>query len=130
LVTPSLTNVADLKAFIARMQNLLKLGGSLMLATQNREVPERNHRIPPPARDQLHRRVDAEELNQLLRSYFDVLKLYSVTPQADHELMRITASRKANAAIRVLVGTRPIFPRVHRAGLDTDGSGPKVLPMR
>jgi 2-polyprenyl-3-methyl-5-hydroxy-6-metoxy-1,4-benzoquinol methylase len=47
--------VADLQAFIAKVANLLKPGGYLMLATQNLPVPERYHRIPPPARDQLRR---------------------------------------------------------------------------
>jgi SAM-dependent methyltransferase len=101
-----LSHVADLPAFIARIANLLKPGGYLMLATQNRPVLERYNRIPPPARGQLRRWVDAEELNQLLGSHFDVLELHSVTPHADHGLMRIAASRKVNAAISALVGTR------------------------
>jgi SAM-dependent methyltransferase len=101
-----LSHVADLPAFIAKIAGLLKPGGYLMLATQNRPVLERYNRIPPPGRGQLRRWVDAEELNLLLRSHFDVLELYSVTPQADHGLMRIAASRKVNAAIGALVGTR------------------------
>jgi 2-polyprenyl-3-methyl-5-hydroxy-6-metoxy-1,4-benzoquinol methylase len=89
-----LSHVADLEAFIAKIANLLKPGGHLKLATQNRPVLERYNRIPPPARGQLRRWVDAEELSELLRSHFDVLELYSVTPQANHGLMRIAASHK------------------------------------
>jgi 2-polyprenyl-3-methyl-5-hydroxy-6-metoxy-1,4-benzoquinol methylase len=98
--------VADLQAFMTKIANLFKPGGYLMLATQNRPVLERYNRIPPPARGQLRRWVDAEELKQLLRSHFDVLKLYSVTPRTDHGLMRVAASRKVNAAIESVAGTR------------------------
>jgi SAM-dependent methyltransferase len=101
-----LSHVADLQAFITKIASLLRPGGYLMLATQNRPVLERYNRVPPPSRGQLRRWVDAEELNQLLRSHFDVLELYSVTPQADHGLMRIAASHKVNAAVSALVGTR------------------------
>lgn len=100
-----LSHVADLQAFIDKIASLLKPGGHLMLATQNRPVLERYNRIPPPARGQLRRWVDAAELKDLLSGHFDVRELYSVTPQADHGLMRIAASYKVNAAISAVVGT-------------------------
>jgi hypothetical protein len=64
---------------LPRLQTLFKPGSYLMLARQNRPVLGRYNPIPPRTRSQLRR--DAEELNHLLRSHFDVLKLYSVTPR-------------------------------------------------
>ena len=101
-----LSHVADQPAFIAKIASLLKIGGYLMLATQNRSVLERYNRIPPPARGQLRRWVDAKELDSLLRPHFDVLELRSVTPQANRGLMRIATSSKVNAAISSFAGTK------------------------
>jgi 2-polyprenyl-3-methyl-5-hydroxy-6-metoxy-1,4-benzoquinol methylase len=101
-----LSHVPDQQAFVAKIAGLLKPGGHLMLATQNRPVLERYNRIPPPSAGQLRRWVDAAELEALLTGHFDLLKLYSVTPRADHGLMRIATSHKINVAIDALVGTR------------------------
>lgn len=101
-----LSHVADQPGFIGKIAQLLKPGGYLMLATQNRPVLQRYNRIPPPAPGQLRRWVDAQELCDLLRAHFDVLEQFSVTPRADHGVMRILASHKVNAVVRALLGNR------------------------
>jgi 2-polyprenyl-3-methyl-5-hydroxy-6-metoxy-1,4-benzoquinol methylase len=101
-----LSHMADQGAFVAKIASLLKTGGYLMLATQNKPVLERYNRIPPPSRGQLRRWVNEKELNNLLGRHFDVLEIRSVTPKADHGLMSIAASSKVNAAVGAIVGTK------------------------
>src|SRR5690349_1749997 len=65
-----LTHVADQPAFLAKIASLLKPGGRLMLATQNRAALEKND-IEPPEPGQLRRWVDRDELRQLLQVDFE-----------------------------------------------------------
>jgi 2-polyprenyl-3-methyl-5-hydroxy-6-metoxy-1,4-benzoquinol methylase len=101
-----LSHVADQTAFLARLAALLRPGGQLMLATQNRPVLQRFNRIPPPGPGQLRHWVDKKELRHLLPPEFKVLELFSVTPIGDRGLMRLVNSRKADAAMRALLGDR------------------------
>ena len=101
-----LSHIADQAAFIARLGSLLRPGGHLMLATQNRFVLQNFNRIAPPAPGQLRRWVDRRELRQLLSPQFDVLELFSVTPRANSGLMRVLNSNKLNRPVRALLGDR------------------------
>ena len=101
-----LAHVRDQRAFVAKLARLLRPGGHLMLATQNRPVLERYNNIPPPAPGQLRRWVDKEELKALLLPEFEVHEVFSVTPKASRGLMRIINSHKLNAPIRAVVGDR------------------------
>lgn len=101
-----LSHVADQSRFISKIAGMIKPGGYLMLATQNRPVLQRYNRIPPPAPGQLRRWVDAKELRVLLQPQFDVLELYAVTPRANRGFMRLIASYKVNTLLKALVGNR------------------------
>jgi 2-polyprenyl-3-methyl-5-hydroxy-6-metoxy-1,4-benzoquinol methylase len=100
------SHVADQRGFISKLASHLRPGGYLMVATQNRFVLERFNRIPPPAPGQLRRWLDRRELRDLLEEEFDVLKLFSVTPRANHGIMKLINSRQLNRPLRVLVGDR------------------------
>jgi SAM-dependent methyltransferase len=76
-----LSHVADQRAFVKKLASLLRPGGHLMLATQNRLVLQYFNFIPPPAPGQLRRWVDRRELRGLLQPEFEVLELFSVTPK-------------------------------------------------
>ena len=87
-----LSHVPDQAAFLERLRSLLRPGGRLMLATQNRPVLQRFNRIPPPAPGQLRRWVDKRELQrQLDDAGFVVDELRFLTPRADHGVMRVVA---------------------------------------
>lgn len=101
-----LAHVADQPAFVARVAALLRPGGLLMLATQNRPVLEKYNRIAPPAEGQLRRWVDRHELRHLLAPHFEVQEIFSVHPQANRGLMRLLHSRTLNRPIRALAGDR------------------------
>ena len=105
-----LAHVADQAAFLERCATLLRTGGWLMLATQNRPVLERLNSVPPPKPGQLRRWVDAQELRSLLEPHFDVEELFSVTPRCNrpHPLRLLTSDRVDRAL-------RPYFGR----GLDS-----------
>jgi 2-polyprenyl-3-methyl-5-hydroxy-6-metoxy-1,4-benzoquinol methylase len=100
-----LSHVADQAAFLRRLAGLLRPGGYLMLATQNRPILELND-IPPPAPGQLRRWVDRQELAGLLEAEFEVLRLYTVTPRARKGLLRLLNSHKLNTVVRLVAGDR------------------------
>jgi ubiquinone/menaquinone biosynthesis C-methylase UbiE len=99
-----LSHVADHEAFIAKLARLLRPGGALILATQNRPVLEKYNKIPPPVPGQLRRWFDRAELAALLAPHFDVEALKCMTPVANKGLMRVVAGRRVRGAIRRIVG--------------------------
>jgi 2-polyprenyl-3-methyl-5-hydroxy-6-metoxy-1,4-benzoquinol methylase len=96
-----LSHVADQPAFIKKMASLLRPGGYLMLATQNRPQLERND-IPRPMPGQIRQWVDRHELARLLASEFDVRSLFSVTPQCNRGVLRVINANKLHAALSVV----------------------------
>lgn len=99
-----LSHVADQPAFVGRIARLLRPGGLLMLATQNRPVLERWSAIGGPVPGQLRRWVDAPTLRKLVSADFEVLELTSILPVGDQGLLRFVNSRKANRALAVVAG--------------------------
>jgi SAM-dependent methyltransferase len=97
-----LAHVPDQAAFLSKISSLLRPGGYLMLATQNRDVLERYNDVPPPKPGQLRRWVNSRELLELLSPEFEVLELFTVTPLANRGFMRLVNSYKLNQLIRRL----------------------------
>jgi 2-polyprenyl-3-methyl-5-hydroxy-6-metoxy-1,4-benzoquinol methylase len=96
-----LSHVADQPSFIKKMASLLKPGGYLMLATQNRPQLERND-IPRPMPGQIRQWVDRHELRRLLAAEFDVRSLFSVTPQCNRGVLRLINAHKLHAAMSAI----------------------------
>lgn len=101
-----LSHIADQPAFIAGIMRLLRPGGILLLATQNRTVLTQRCHIPPPQPGQLRNWVDRNELQKLLEACFDVERLVSATPVAHRGLRRILASQRLNNVLKTMVGDR------------------------
>lgn len=93
-----LAHVADQAAFVRKLSRLLRPGGTLMLATQNRPQLERND-IPPPAPGQIRHWVDATELRQLLQREFRVVDLLSITPRFNRGYRRVFNSPRLAAVL-------------------------------
>jgi len=75
----SLSHVADQREYLKRIARVLRPGGSLMLATQNRPVMERNiRRLPNPG--WYRHWVDRDELRTLLDDDFVIDEVRSITP--------------------------------------------------
>lgn len=114
-----LSHVADQQAFVARIARLLKPGGLLMVATQNRPALQLND-IPPPAPGQLRRWVDRRELAVLLGRDFEVEEMFSITPRFNRgALRRLNSPRLRSAAESAGLGrAMPWLRRLQeRAGL-------------
>lgn len=102
-----LSHVADQSAFIVRLAQMLRPGGLLMLATQNRPVLEKHNNIPPPQPGQIRQWVDRARLQELLSAHFDVGQILTITPKANKGLMKLVAGRKAKRVLRMLAGKLP-----------------------
>lgn len=111
-----LSHVADHPAFVAKLNTILRPGGLLMLATQNRPVLERFNDVAAPQPGQLRRWFNKHELETLLDPYFEVQRLQSMTPVASKGPLRIVAGRKVKRIIRAAVG-RSLEHALAAAGL-------------
>lgn len=99
-----LSHVADQRAFVSRVASLLKPGGLLMLATQNRFVLERSAAVVPRAPGQIRNWVDRTELRRLLQREFEIVELSSIYPNWGHEgVLRVVNSPRLNSLCARLV---------------------------
>lgn len=99
-----LSHVGDHAAFVAKIARLLRPGGLLILATQNRPVLERYNNVAPTEPGQLRRWFDRGELAELLAPYFAVRELRTMTPMANKGPMRLVAGHQARRAMRLISG--------------------------
>lgn len=99
-----LSHIADQKAFVAKLAHLLKPGGTLIMATQNRPVLQNHNNIPPPEPGQLRKWVDRQELEALLSEQFEVREIRTMTPSASKGLMRLVAGRRVKQLLRAVIG--------------------------
>jgi 2-polyprenyl-3-methyl-5-hydroxy-6-metoxy-1,4-benzoquinol methylase len=99
-----LSHVADQPRFIRQLARLLKAGGLLMLATQNRPVLERWSAIGGPHPGQIRRWVDSKALRRLLDPEFHIEELTSVYPVGDQGYLRFINSRAFNWPAGLLLG--------------------------
>ncbi|GAM99842.1 hypothetical protein U91I_03497 [alpha proteobacterium U9-1i] len=102
-----LAHVADQSGFIAKLARLLRPGGVLILATQNRRVLEKLNRVPPPARGSIRKWVDETELRELLSPHFDINELVTITPKANRFPWRLVSNNKLDPVLRALFGNAP-----------------------
>jgi len=113
-----LAHVADQPAFVAKIHSLLRPGGWLMLATQNRPVLERHNMnsIQPAAPGNLRRWTDMRELRALIEPQFEIVEMFTKTPRASQGPLRLINARPVRKAMRAVVGER--FERMkERLGL-------------
>jgi 2-polyprenyl-3-methyl-5-hydroxy-6-metoxy-1,4-benzoquinol methylase len=112
-----LSHVADQSQFIRRLADLLRPGGSLVLATQNRPIYERWSSVAPPAPDRIRKWVNAGELKQLLEPHFRSIRMTSVGPEGNLGYLRLVNSVKINQLLQKLVPARWIEAAKERAML-------------
>jgi 2-polyprenyl-3-methyl-5-hydroxy-6-metoxy-1,4-benzoquinol methylase len=110
-----LSHVSDQDAFIAKLAGLLRPGGLLLLATQNRPVLQNHNDIQPAEPGQLRRWVDREELQTLLSRHLQVVEVRTITPNASRGPMRLIAGRSAKRFLRKIFG-RTVERALARAG--------------
>jgi 2-polyprenyl-3-methyl-5-hydroxy-6-metoxy-1,4-benzoquinol methylase len=94
-----LSHVPDQPAFMAKVASLIRPGGSLMMATQNRPVLMKNT-VTPAGPGQLRRWVNQDEYRQLLAAHFDIQELFSITPKYNRGPLKLVTSEKVHEALR------------------------------
>jgi SAM-dependent methyltransferase len=97
-----LSHVADHNAFVAKLASLLRPGGALIMATQNRPVLERHNKVPAPQPGNLRKWFDRDELTDLLTPHVEVQELRSLTPVANRGPLRLFAGRQASGFVAAL----------------------------
>lgn len=112
-----LSHVADQRAFFARLASLLKPGGHLFIATQNRPILEKWSQIPGPAPGQIRHWVDHHQLRELMEREFENVQIESVVPVGDEGLLRYINSRKLNRLASLVVGQQRLDRAKERAML-------------
>jgi SAM-dependent methyltransferase len=101
-----LSHVIDQQEFLQKLAGLLKPGGVLMLATQNRTVLQGHCILPPPGNGQIRKWVDRSELRILVDPYFEICDLFSITPIATKGLRRLLTASRLRAMQWPLIGRR------------------------
>lgn len=98
-----LSHVSDQQAFVAKIAQLLRSGGHLALATQNRIVLSRWSKVVPQGPGQVRNWVDVRKLRKILGGYLEILELRSVVPVGDRGFMRLVNSYKLNKLLSVFL---------------------------
>lgn len=110
-----LSHVSDHAAFVAKIADLLRPGGVLILATQNRPVLERHNTVPEAKPGNLRRWFDRVELGALLERYVAVEEMRSITPVASKGPLRLLAGRQTKRFWRAVSG-RAVENALAKAG--------------
>jgi len=96
-----LAHVEDQDAFLAKIARLLRPGGYLMLATQNRFVFERWTQVPPKGAGQIRKWVNARTLRRLVSAHLKIVRLTSICPEGDCGILRLINAPKINRMLSV-----------------------------
>jgi len=103
-----LAHVADQNAFLERILRLLRPGGYVMLATQNRFSLERWTEVPPKGAGQIRSWVDAKTLRRLLNKSFEIVELTSIVPVGNRGILRWINAPKVNRMLAVFASPQRI----------------------
>jgi 2-polyprenyl-3-methyl-5-hydroxy-6-metoxy-1,4-benzoquinol methylase len=103
-----LSHIADQEAFVERLSRLLRPGGLLILATQNRPILKRNESVKPAQPGQLRHWVDSHELRKLVSARFKVKSLRSLTPMGHQGFLRYLNAYKLTAMLDGVFGQRRV----------------------
>ena len=97
----TLTHVPDQPAFVRKCARLLKPGGLLMMATQNKTALEKNQ-VKTAERGQYRRWVDHRELVGLMQEDFEIEELFSITPKFNRGALKIVNSERLHRPARAI----------------------------
>jgi 2-polyprenyl-3-methyl-5-hydroxy-6-metoxy-1,4-benzoquinol methylase len=98
-----LAHVEDQHAYVAKIADLLRPGGHLMLATQNSFTLTRWSEVAPKGPGQVRKWVSAGELRALLSTHFGIQTLTSIVPVGDRGILRWINAPKVMRALSLVV---------------------------
>jgi len=113
----TLSHVADQRAFVGRLADLLRVGGYLILTTQNSFVFERRNDVLPRCPGQRRSWVNWKDLKRLLKPRFTILSATTVEPAGHRGVLRLVNSVKLNAQLGRLLSMNTIERLKERVGL-------------
>jgi 2-polyprenyl-3-methyl-5-hydroxy-6-metoxy-1,4-benzoquinol methylase len=92
----TISAVPDQSRLVARLAEVVKPGGYLLLTTQNKFIYERRSDIRPPQPGNIRKWLNRRELRRLVRPHFEVLHVTTVLPKGDKGILRVVHSYKLN----------------------------------
>lgn len=112
----TLAHIEDQTAFIAKLARMLRPGGLLMIASQNRTLLERHNNIAPLGPGVTRHWLDWDELRTLVSGSFQIREMRTITPTANKGPLRLFAGRKTKRFWHAVSG-RLIDRTLEAAGL-------------
>jgi 2-polyprenyl-3-methyl-5-hydroxy-6-metoxy-1,4-benzoquinol methylase len=103
-----LAHVEDQVAFVDKIAELLRPGGYLMLATQNKFTLSRWSGVVPQEPGQIRKWVDAKELRRLLSPRFHIQLLTSIHPVGDRGILRWVNAHKVMRALSLVTSQKQV----------------------
>ena len=92
----TIAHVRDQQAFVARIHEILRPGGVLLLTTQNRFVMERRSDAMRQQPGQLRDWLTLRRVRALVRPHFAILEATTLVPGGDLGILRVVGSYKVN----------------------------------
>lgn len=112
----TLTHVPDQAGFIRKCAALLRPGGVLMLATQNKVALEKN-RVQPLEPGGYRRWLDRHELTAMLQTQFEIEEIFSLTPKFNRGVLKLVNFEPFYRVAGVRLMIRPIARLQEKAWL-------------
>ena len=114
----TLSHVADQRGFLGRIAELLKVGGYLLLTTQNRFIYERRNDVNITAAP-IARYLTPLELRRLLSERYAVQQIDTIIPAGHRGLLRLINSYKLEHLLAHIVPPAAITRLKESLGLGT-----------
>jgi 2-polyprenyl-3-methyl-5-hydroxy-6-metoxy-1,4-benzoquinol methylase len=111
----TIPHLIDQAGFVKRMASCLKPNGHLILTCQNKFVLKRVD-VAPQARGQVRQWLNRKELNRLVCSHFDLLKMITIGPEGHRGILRVVNSYKVNALLHRMIPEATVQSLKERAG--------------
>jgi 2-polyprenyl-3-methyl-5-hydroxy-6-metoxy-1,4-benzoquinol methylase len=103
-----LAHVEDQVAYVGKIARLLRPGGYLMLATQNKFTLSRWSGVVPRGPGQIRKWVNAGELRRLLKRHFQIQVLGSIHPVGDRGILRWINAQKVTRALSLVASEQQL----------------------
>jgi SAM-dependent methyltransferase len=109
--------IADQRAFIDGIRQVLRPGGYVYIATPNRFVYERRDDVAPQGPGQIRHWNYPGEVRRLLRAGFSIRHFTTLMPEGHRGVLRAVNSYKINGVLDRVVGHAAIMRAKERLGL-------------
>lgn len=111
-----LSCVADQRAFVERIRQVLRPGGFVYIATPNRFVYERRDDVAPPGAGQVRHWNYPSEVRRLFKSGFIIRRFTTLLPDGHRGVLRAVNSQRINGMLARMVSPTAIEKAKERLG--------------